>query len=73
MVSLIRNAVSQSANSKQTMGLLIPNKVDYAVPTSQMFSIILFLILYSLFFKASYLHPHCAVLQKETVCFMKCK
>lgn len=58
----------QSANPKTpTLGLIIPNKVDYVVPDNQIFSIYIFLFLCSLSYK-SFLPsaPFCSSLRLST-------
>ena len=63
--------VSPSPKAKPTLGLLTPNKVDDVAPANQLFSVFFFLVLYSLSCKSVLSPAQFAVLQMETVHFMK--
>ena len=72
---LIRNAVylvSQSPKANPALGLLNLNKVDDVAPANQVFSVFFFLVLYCLSCKSVLSPAQFAVLQMETVHFMKC-
>lgn len=74
--------VSQSPNAKPTRGSIFiflfsqpknQNKAEYVAPAKQIFSIFLFLVLHSSFYKNVLPFTHFAVLTMETFHFMKYK